>query len=45
MGGETFEAPVLVNAAGAWAGSLAAWLGEAVPVETVAPMQMITSKV
>lgn len=44
-GGETFEAPVLVNAAGAWAGQIAASLGEAVPVETVAPMLMITSRV
>lgn len=44
-GGETYEAPVLVNAAGAWAGRIAASLGEAVPVETVAPMLMITSRV
>ncbi|WP_046861970.1 NAD(P)/FAD-dependent oxidoreductase [Microvirga massiliensis] len=44
-GGETFEAPVLVNAAGAWGGQIAASLGESVPVETVAPMLMITSRV
>jgi sarcosine oxidase, subunit beta len=44
-GGETFEAPVLVNAAGAWAGRIADTLGEPVPVETVAPMLMITSRV
>jgi sarcosine oxidase, subunit beta len=44
-GGETFEAPVLVNAAGAWGGQIAASLGEPVPVETVAPMLMITSRV
>lgn len=44
-GGETFEAPVLVNAAGAWGGRIAATLGEPVPVETVAPMLMITSRV
>ena len=44
-GGETFEAPVLVNAAGAWGGRIAAQLGEPVPVETVAPMLMITSPV
>ena len=44
-GGQTFEAPVLVNAAGAWAGRIAAGLGEPVPVETVAPMLMITSPV
>jgi sarcosine oxidase subunit beta len=36
---------VLVNAAGAWAGRIAAALGEPVPVETVAPMLMITSRV
>jgi sarcosine oxidase subunit beta len=44
-GDETFEAPVLVNAAGAWGGRIAASLGEPVPVETVAPMLMITSPV
>ena len=36
---------MLVNAAGAWAGRIAADLGEPVPVETVAPMLMITSRV
>ncbi|MEY9643207.1 glycine/D-amino acid oxidase-like deaminating enzyme [Bradyrhizobium japonicum] len=45
VGTETFAAPVLVNAAGAWAGNIAAALGEPVPVETVAPMLMITSRV
>jgi sarcosine oxidase subunit beta len=45
VGGETYEAPVLVNAAGAWGGRIAAALGEPVPVETVAPMLMITSRV
>ncbi|GGA99452.1 sarcosine oxidase subunit beta [Brucella endophytica] len=44
-GGETFEAPVLVNAAGAWAGRIAADLSEPVPVKAVAPMLMITSRV
>jgi len=44
-GAETFEAPVLVNAAGAWAGRIAADLGEPVPVKAVAPMLMITSRV
>lgn len=43
--GEAYEAPVLVNAAGAWGGRIAASLGEPVPVETVAPMLMITSRV
>lgn len=44
-GGETYRAPVLVNAAGAWGGKFAAMLGEPVPVEVVAPMLMITSRV
>jgi sarcosine oxidase, subunit beta len=44
-GTERYAAPVLVNAAGAWAGRIAASLGEPVPVETVAPMLMITSPV
>ena len=44
-GAEGYAAPVLVNAAGAWAGRIAADLGEPVPVETVAPMLMITSRV
>ena len=45
VGADTYAAPVLVNAAGAWAGRIAASLGEPVPVETVAPMLMITSRV
>jgi sarcosine oxidase, subunit beta len=44
-GAESYAAPVLVNAAGAWAGRIAADLGEPVPVETIAPMLMITSPV
>lgn len=44
-GGKTFRAPILVNAAGAWSGKIAAMLGEAVPVEAIAPMLMITSRV
>jgi sarcosine oxidase subunit beta len=44
VGTETFAAPVLVNAAGAWGGRIAAELGEPVPIETVAPMLMITSR-
>jgi len=39
-----FEAPVVVNAAGAWAGRIAAMLGEPVPLEVIAPMLMITSR-
>ncbi len=42
-GGETFRAPVLVNTAGAWGGSIAARFGEPVPMETVAP-QMVVSE-
>jgi sarcosine oxidase, subunit beta len=45
VGGDSYAAPVLVNAAGAWAGRIAADLGEPVPVETIAPMLMITSPV
>ena len=37
------EAPTVVNAAGAWAGQLAALLGEPVPLEVIAPMLMITA--
>lgn len=44
-GTETWRAPVLVNAAGAWAGHIAAMLGENVPLEPIAPMLMITSRV
>ena len=40
----TYEAPVVVNAAGAWAGRFAAMLGEPVPLEPIAPMLMITSR-
>jgi sarcosine oxidase subunit beta len=39
-----FEAPVLVNAAGAWSGRLAAMIGEWVPLEVIAPMLMITAR-
>ncbi|BAF87236.1 putative sarcosine oxidase beta subunit [Azorhizobium caulinodans ORS 571] len=42
VGGKTHEAPVLVNAAGAWADRIAAALGEPVPLEVIAPMLMIT---
>jgi sarcosine oxidase, subunit beta len=40
-----FEAPVVVNAAGAWADRFAAALGEPVPLEVMALMLMITSRV
>ncbi|MCL4764943.1 MAG: FAD-binding oxidoreductase [Hyphomicrobiaceae bacterium] len=42
--GTSYEAPVVVNAAGAWAGRIAAMLGEPVPLEVIAPMLMITSR-
>ena len=41
----TFEAPVLINAAGAWGGPLAAQTGDAIPVEAHAPMLAITEPV
>lgn len=40
-----FSAPVVVNAAGAWADRLAAAVGEPVPLQPIAPMLMITSRV
>ncbi|MGQ4274081.1 NAD(P)/FAD-dependent oxidoreductase [Terrihabitans sp. B22-R8] len=42
--GQTLQAPILVNAAGAWAGQFAASMGEPVPLEVVAPMLMITER-
>jgi sarcosine oxidase subunit beta len=39
-----FRAPVLVNCAGAWAGRIAATMGESVPVKPGAPMLMITER-
>jgi sarcosine oxidase, subunit beta len=39
-----FEAPRVVNAAGAWADRIAAMLGEPVPLEAMAPMLMVTSR-
>ena len=43
--GRQFEAPLLVNAAGAWAGHLAALAGDPVPLQPQAPMLMITERV
>lgn len=43
--GRRFEAPVLLNCAGAWADRIAAQLGEPVPLEVIAPMLMITHRV
>ena len=39
-----FAAPSLLNAAGAWAGDLAAMLGELAPVEAIAPMMIVTGR-
>lgn len=36
------SAPVLVNCAGAWADRIAANLGEAVPLDPIAPMMLVT---
>ncbi|HMK81798.1 MAG TPA: FAD-binding oxidoreductase [Xanthobacteraceae bacterium] len=41
----TFEAPKVVNAAGAWADRIAAMVGDVVPLEVFAPMLMITGRV
>jgi sarcosine oxidase subunit beta len=40
-----FEAPKVVNAAGAWAERIAGMLGEPVPLQVIAPMLMITNRV
>jgi sarcosine oxidase, subunit beta len=40
-----FEAPKVVNAAGAWADRITDMLGEPVPLQVIAPMLMITSRV
>lgn len=44
-GGRRFEAPQLINAAGAWAGALAAQAGEPVPLQAIAPMLSVTERV
>ncbi len=41
--GTAHEAAKIVNCAGAWAGEIARWLGEPVPLEAIAPMMMITA--
>lgn len=41
----SFGAPKVVNAAGAWADRIAAAVGEPVPLEVIAPMLMITSRI
>ena len=44
-GHDRFEAPALVNAAGAWGHRVAAMLGDTIPLEAHAPMLMITEPV
>jgi len=39
-----FEAPVIVNAAGAWAGGIAALAGEHIPLGTKASMMLVTER-
>ena len=39
-----FEAPILVNCAGAWAGQICKYLDEPVPLEVGAPMMMVTER-
>ena len=41
----TFEAPRVVNAAGAWADRIATSVGEPVPLEVIAPMLTIPSRI
>ena len=42
--GGRLEAPVVVNCAGAWADRVAGWLGEAVPLEAVGLMMIVTAR-
>ena len=42
--GESFAAPKLLNTAGAWGGKLAEMLGEPAPLEPVAPMMIVTTR-
>ncbi len=42
--GRAFEAPTVVNAAGAWAGRLAEIVGDRVPLAAHAPMLVITNR-
>lgn len=40
-----FEAPLLVNAAGAWAGEIAAMAGDHIPLDTKSSMMIVTERV
>lgn len=42
--GGPLDGGILVNCGGAWAGAIAAQLGEPVPVEPIAPMMLVTSR-
>ena len=44
-GRHSFEAPLLVNAAGAWAGQIAAMAGDDIPLDTKASMMIVTERV
>jgi sarcosine oxidase subunit beta len=41
----TVAAEVLVNAAGAWSGTLAAWFGEAIPLFPAGPAELVTEPI
>lgn len=43
-GQATFQSPLLVNCAGAWADSIAAAVGDPVPLKSGAPMMMVTER-
>ncbi|SDM37696.1 sarcosine oxidase subunit beta [Franzmannia pantelleriensis] len=43
-GRQRFSADILINCAGAWAGTLCEWLDEPVPLAAEAPMLMITER-
>lgn len=43
--GMTVTADVLVNAAGAWAGTLAAWFGETIPLFPAGPAELVTEPI
>jgi sarcosine oxidase subunit beta len=45
VGTEVFAAPVLVNAAGAWAGRIAAMLGDDIPLGLKASMMIVTERI
>lgn len=44
-GNYSFEAPLLVNAAGAWAGQIAALVGDVIPLDTKASMMIVTERI